>query len=123
MAFPVGNKQGAAFSWSLLFPIVILLVLSITLRNDDNAEGFDWQLGMRVVGYSLAAISVLLGLGMRKLPMDRLIFAWALVPIFITLSAVYALDGVFAFTAGFAHLVLLLFAWRMVTRHGHTPVV
>jgi exopolysaccharide production protein ExoQ len=122
MAFRDRNKRGAAFSWSLLLPIVILLVLAITLRNDDNAEGFDWQLGMRVVGYSLAAVSVLLGLGMRKLPMDRLIFAWALVPIFITLSAVYALDGVFAFTAGLAHLVLLLFAWRMVTRHGHTPV-
>ena len=30
---------------------------------------------------------------------------------------------VFAFTAGLAHLVLILFAWRMVTRHGQTPVV
>ena len=75
------------------------------------------------MGYSLAALSVLLALGTRKLPIDRLIFAWALVPIFIMLSALYALDGVFAFTAGLAHLVLLLFAWRMVTRHGQTPVV
>ena len=115
-------NRTATFSLSLMFPVLILLMLSITLRSDD-ADGFDWQLGMRVVGYTLAALSVLLALGTRKLRIDRLIFLWVLVPIVVMLSALYALDGVFAFTAGLTHLVLILFAWRMVTRHGQTPVV
>jgi hypothetical protein len=60
---------------------------------------------------------------MRKLRIDWLIFAWVLVPTFIMLGSIYALDKVFSFTAGIAHLVLLLFAWHMVTRHGQRPVV
>lgn len=116
-----GVNRTAAFSTALLFPILILLILSVTL-NEDHVEGFDWQLAMRVVGYSLAGLSALLAVGMRKFPIDRLMFAWALIPIFIIASAVYALDGVFAFTSGLAHLVLLFFAWRIVTQLGRTPV-
>ena len=118
-----GRTRGAALSWSVLLPIVILLMLSITLHSEDTTEDFDWQLGMRVVGYAVAAGSVLLALGMGKLPFNRMIFAWALVPVFIMTSALYAMDPVFGFTAGLAHLVLLLFAWRLVTRHGQTPVI
>jgi O-antigen ligase len=39
------------------------------------------------------------------------------------LTAVYASDSVFSLTAGLAHLVLLFFAWRVVTRNGQIPVV
>jgi len=116
------EKRYAAFSTALLFPIFILLALSFTFRGEEYAVGFDWQLAMRVGGYCLAGISVLLAVGMRKFPIDRLVLAWALIPIFIIGSAVYALVRPLALTSGLAHLVLLLFAWRLVTELGRTPV-
>ena len=118
-----GSANRAAGSTSLLFPVLFLLMLSITLSSEDGGDGFDWQLAMRVIAYSLAALSVLLALGTRKIAIDRVMFAWALVPMCIMITAVYASDSVFSLTAGLAHLVLLLFAWRMVTRYGQTPVV
>jgi O-antigen ligase len=116
-------NRSATFSLSLLFPVLILLMLSITLRSEDIADGFDWQLGVRVMGYSLAALSVLFALGMRKMPIDRLIFLWALVPISIMSTSLFAPDAMFSLTAGLAHLVLLLFAWRVVARNDQTAVV
>ena len=115
-------NRTATFSLSLLFPVLILLMLSITLRSEDSGDGFDWQLGVRVIGYSLAALSVLFALGTRKMRIERLIFLWALVPIVHHGHFALCLGRVFSLTAGLAHLVLLLFAWRMVTRNGQTPV-
>src|SRR5215210_2859239 len=116
MGVRVHANRAATFTISLMFPILILLMLSITVRSEDSGGSFDWQLGVRVIGYSLAALSALLALGTRKMPIDRLIFAWALVPICIMLTSLYAHDSVFSFKIGRAHLVLLLFAWRLVTR-------
>ena len=118
----VGAYQAPTISWPLLFPILILLTLTITLRHEDTGGAFDWQLGMRLAAYSLAALSVLLALGTRKMRIDWLIFAWALVPICITFTALYALEPLLSLTAGLAHLVLLLFAWRLVNLHGQPSV-
>ena len=119
----VGAKRAATISFSLLFPVLVLLMLSITLRHDENGAGFDWQLGVRLAAYSLAALSVLLALGTRKMRVDWLIFTWALVPIFISLTALYAPEPLLSLTAGLAHLALLLFAWRLVNLHGQAGVV
>ena len=62
----VGAKRAATISFSLLFPVLVLLMLTITLRHDEIVGNFDWQLGVRLAAYSLAALSVLLALGPRK---------------------------------------------------------
>ena len=119
----VGAKRAATISFSLLFPVLVLLMLTITLRHDEIVGSFDWQLGVRLAAYSLAALSVLLALGTRKMPVDWLIIVWALVPIFISLTALYAPEPLLSLTAGMAHLALLLFAWRLVNLHGQAGVV
>jgi exopolysaccharide production protein ExoQ len=119
----VARGQTATMSLSLLFPILILLMISITLQQDTSVGSFDPQMGLRVAGYSLAALSVLFALGMRRFSLGPWIAAWALVPIFITATAIYAPDPYFTLTAGLAHLALLLFAWRMVSRHGELRTI
>ena len=118
------RRRGAAtISLSLLFPVLVLLMLSITLRHDEIAGNLDWPLGVRLAAYSLAALSLLSALGTRKMPVDWLIFVWALVPICISLTALYAPEPLLSLTAGMAHLALLLFAWRLVNLHGQPGVV
>src|SRR4051812_14428894 len=83
----VGRKQVAILSLSLLFPVLLLLMLTVTVRQEDSGGTLDLQLGARLAAYSMAALSVLLALGTRKIRVDWLIFAWALVPICITLTS------------------------------------
>lgn len=115
-----GAERVATMSLSLIFPVLVLLMISITLRHDDYSGSFDAQLGVRLGGYTLAALSVLFALGRRKFHLDPWILAWALVPIYIALTALYAPEPYLSLSAGLAHLALLLFAWRMVKRHGQT---
>ena len=122
MGVRAGSHRAATVSWALLLPVLILLMLSITLRHEDSGGTFDWQIGVRIAGYSLAAMSALLALGTRKMRIDWLMFTWALVPICIALTAVYAPQPLFSLTAGLAHLVLLLFAWRLVNLRGQPSV-
>lgn len=119
----LGAERAATIPLSLLFPILVLLMLSVTLQQDDGRGNFDPQLAVRVAGYSLAALSVLLALVRRRLHAEPWIVAWALVPIFVTLTALYGPEPYFSLTAGLAHLALLLFAWRMVNRHGPARTV
>jgi O-antigen ligase len=117
-----GARKAATLSLSLLFPVVVLLMLTVTIRHEDNDGSFDLQLGVRLAGYLMAALSVLLALGTRKMRIDWLIFAWALVPIGIALTALYAPEPSLSLAAGMAHLALLLFAWRLVNLHGQPSV-
>lgn len=115
--------RAAAVPLSLLFPILVLLLISVTLRPDSSSEGIDVQVGLRLVGYALAALAVLFALGRRKLHVNILIVGSALLPIFIAATALYAPEPLFSFTAGLAHLSLLLFAWYMVRRYGQSRAV
>ena len=107
---------------SLLFPVLVVLMISMTLQHDDNRGNVDWQAGFRIVGYGLAALSSLFALGTRRLRYSPALLLWTLVPIGIGLSALYAPDRLFSLTAGLAHLALLLFAWQLVNRHGQLSV-
>lgn len=107
---------------SLLFSVVVLLLISITLRRGDSGDTLDSQVAVRLLGYSIAALSVVFAIARRKLRLNAAMLAWALVPIFIAATAFYAPDPLFAFTAGITHLVLLLFAWRMVNTYGASRV-
>lgn len=115
-------RKAATLSLSLLFPVLVLLMLTVTIRHEDNDGTFDLQLGVRLAGYLLAALSVLLALGTRKMRIDWHIFAWALVPIGIALTSLYAPEPSLSLAAGMAHLALLLFAWRLVNLHGQPNV-
>src|SRR5437870_1763621 len=91
-------RSAPILSWSLLFPVLVLLTLSVTLRHEDSGQNFDWQVGLRLAGYTMAGLSVLLALGMRKLRIDLPIFVWALVPIGIMLTALYAPEPLLSLT-------------------------
>ena len=117
------RDRAATMSVSALFPVLVLLMLSVTLRHDDTAGSFDSQVAVRLIAYSLAALSVLFALGRRKLHLNMGIVAWALVPMFIAVTALYAPEPLFALTAGLGHLALLLFAWQVVNRHGQRRAV
>jgi O-antigen ligase len=106
-----------------LFPILILLIVSITLPFGGSDEGFDFELGVRFAGYALAALVVLFALGQRRLRLNFAIVAWAMVPIFIAATALYSLEPSFSLVAGLAHLTILLFAWCMVHRYGQPRTV
>jgi O-antigen ligase len=98
-------------------------MIGVTVQQSDADDSFNAQLGIRLTAYLLAALSVFLALGRRKMQLGAPVLAWVLVPTFVIATALYAPDPLFALTAGMAHLALLLFAWRMVTRHGQLRVV
>lgn len=113
----------ATFPRSLIFPIIILLMISISVPQSGSGRDLDAQLVVRLAGYGLAALAVLFAIGRRRLHHSLPILAWVLVPIFIAATALYAPQPSFSLTAGIAHLALLLFAWRMVHRHGQSNTV
>lgn len=118
-----GTRRGVVISTHLLFAAAIWTLISISIERGGDSTGFDTQVAVRAVGYSLAAVWVLFVLGRRKLPFDRWMFVWALVPVFIALTSLYAPERFFTLSAGLAHLALLLFAWNMVARHGQVQAV
>jgi exopolysaccharide production protein ExoQ len=113
-----GARRTPVVSLSLLYSVLLLLLISVTLRQDDIGEVFGWQVAVRFLGYSLAALSVVFALGRRRLKLNGPIGLAVLIPALIAVSALYAPEPTFAFAAGFAHLSLLLFAWRLVNRQG-----
>ncbi len=117
-----GNRP-ATIPLSLLFPIFVLLMLTISMPEGGGSQEIDAQLIVRMVAYGLAATAVLFALGKRKLRLNLRMLPWLLIPVFITATALYAPDPLVAFTAGLAHLALLLFAWRLVIRHGQSRAV
>ena len=117
------GNPAAGIPASLLFAVVVLLMISLTLRQEGNEQGFDVQDAVRLAGYSLAALATLLAIGMGKMRLNLWIGVWTLVPIFIALTAIYAPRPAFALAAGLTHLALLLFAWRIVNRYGQPHAV
>jgi exopolysaccharide production protein ExoQ len=112
------RRGGPVNDLGLMFSVVVLLLISVTLRHDDSGDTFDSQVAVRLLGYSLAGLSVLFAIARRKLRLNAGMLAWAMVPIFIAATAYFAPQPLFALTAGIGHLVLLLFAWRMVNAYG-----
>ena len=108
---------------SVIFPVLVLLLISMTFGSGGEGRGIDKQSAIRLAGYGLAAVSVLFALGLRQLTLNWSMLSWLLVPIFIIGTALYALEPTFALAAGLAHLALLLFAWRLVARLGQLRTV
>lgn len=117
------GAAGARISLTVAFAVLVLLMVSITFQLGDSGTGIDLQLAVRLAGYGLAALFVLYAVGMRRLHFSRGLLAAALVPIFITATAIYAPERAFALSAGLAHLALFLFAWQMVSRFGQERAV
>lgn len=115
---PNANVAPAKMTFSLLFPVLVLLLITVTLGQDRTDEGFDFQLGVRFAGYSLAGLAGLYALGRGRMHFNRGILAWAVVALSICATALYSPDRLFSLAAGLAHLSLLLFAWWIVNRYG-----
>ena len=119
---PLGGRGLArspvGISASLLLAITILLLISITFRQDESAEDLDLQVAVRAVGYSLAALVALFALFRGKMRISIPIGIWLLVPLVIIGTALYAPSPAYAVTGGLAHLAVLLFAWHFVNSQG-----
>lgn len=117
------SERRLTISPSLLLSVFVVLLISVTFQQEDTRAQFDLQSYVVAAGYSLAGLTVLFALGTRRVGIDRWISLWALVPIFITATAMYGSQPLFSLAAGIAHLTLLLFTWRMVNRLGHLGAV
>ena len=98
--------------------LVPLLLMAVTFRAQDSGAAFDAQVAARLVGYSLAAVAVLVALGRNSYRLNAHIALWALLPIWLGVTAAYAPDPLFAATAGICNLIVLLFCWWFVQRYG-----
>ena len=116
------SRRSPTIPPSVIFPVLVLLLISVTFGSRGEGRGIDSQSAIRLAGYGLAAVSVLFALGLRQLTLNWSMLSWLLVPIFIIGTALYALEPTFALAAGLAHLALLLFAWRLVARLGQLRI-
>lgn len=117
------GRAPARMPLSMFFPVLVLLMISVAWGQESYVEGFDFELGVRFAGYSLAALTGLYALGRGRMRFNIGMLAWALVPIFICVTYLYAPDPKFSLAAGFAHFSLLLFAWWAVCRYGQARTV
>lgn len=115
---PNADLIPARMPLSLFLPVLVLLMITVTWGQDRVDEGFDFQLGVRFAGYSLAGLAGLYALGKGRIRFNKGILAWAAVSLFICATAIYSPDRLFSLAAGLAHLSLLLFAWWIVNRYG-----
>lgn len=112
------QRRAVAKAPGMALAVLAVLATSINFLYEDQSREFDSQVAVHFTGYLLAALSVLFAIGRRKLHLTLSLGAWALVPLYFAVSALYAPQPMFALAAGLANVVILLFCWRQVHRLG-----
>lgn len=112
------RRQAVIKQPGMSLALLTVLAASITFLTGDNNRDFDSQVALHFAGYGLAALSIVYALGQRKLLLNLPIGLWAILPMFLALTAVYAPQPTYAIAVGLANLIVLLFCWRLVNRLG-----